>query len=785
MSSTKLVEQLLVETAFGGDERYFVASTRLSVEVLSEQSAFDILQDEWDELLEESRQRVFFLRRDWVRSWWRIYQPSGSRLFIITCREENGRLVGLAPFYIVERRTAGIPHVREVLFLGTGIYTNTSEYLDIISRNGFEQRVGEAVIDCLRENREWDRLWLFDVPANSITRAHLLSAIGDAAQVKDCNRSYYIETTEDWAAIKSGMGKTMRANLDRHIRRFFKLYDCAFRRVEHTDEIEMTIKRFVYLHQARWQAVGEAGSFSLPRFREFLSETMRESIACNRMRMWTLEIDGLIEAVLLAFLDGGVAHYFQGGFNPDYAKESLGTVMIGLCIKDCVEADDVKEFDFMGGDVQYKAHWTKTSRETVEIEWMRQGVRSLIYTARNQAEAISRTIFRATVPVPVRAARQQLLNRWQSSNGNHAQATAPASSSTTAADFLVRRMTDRDCERVKALIAKMSPGNVEARYEWLYETNPHGRAMTWVAIDRETGETAGCTSIFPRRVRVAGLERMGSIGGDCFVEPRFRRMGLATALHRASFSAMREQGIDFMYGPPVVNNLSALVKAGSRVVTGYRRWVRPLSGRGAYRAAFSRVPSKFEARLADLPVMVFDHLTRVDASEFSLERVTEFGADYDDLFERVSTTYKIACSRDSQYLTWRYLSSPHGRQVPYAVRRSGELVGFLVLETDGEKAAVIDLFTPAEPNLIDAALQLAIGCATDAGCSSLELDVTQGSVVSGRMRAAGFINRGGRGFQVAASETDEQFQILTEAKSWQFMEADQDLDTFFMNESRG
>ena len=98
---------------------------------------------------------------------------------------------------------------------------------------------------------------------------------------------------------------------------------------------------------------------------------------------------------------------------------------------------------------------------------------------------------------------------------------------------------------------------------------------------------------------------------------------------------------------------------------------------------------------------------------------------------------------------------------------------------------MIDLFTLAEPDLIDAALRLAIGCATDAGCSSLELDVTQGGILSGRMRAAGFINRGERGFQVAVSETDKQFHLLTDAKNWQFMEADQDLDTFLVNENTG
>ncbi len=240
---------------------------------------------------------------------------------------------------------------------------------------------------------------------------------------------------------------------------------------------------------------------------------------------------------------------------------------------------------------------------------------------------------------------------------------------------------------------------------------------------------------------------------------------------------MRDEGIDFMYGPPVVNNLAALLKAGSHAVTGYRRWVRPLTGSGAYRAAFSREPSKFEARLADLPVMFFDQLTRADAREFLLEQVGEFGSEFDDLFERVTAKHKIACVRDSRYLAWRYLASPNQRQVPFAIKRDGELIGLLVLETQGEKTAVVDLFTRPEAGIIDASLQLAIGYATEVGCSSLELSLTEGSVLSERLRASGFIRRDERGFQVAVASSDAQFEALTEEKSWHFMEADQDLDT--------
>src|SRR5262245_52717346 len=171
--------------------------------------------------------------------------------------------------------------------------------------------------------------------------------------------------------------------------------------------------------------------------------------------------------------------------------------------------------------------------------------------------------------------------------------------------FQIRTAGHQDRDHVIRLMGNIYPGDVSARYRWLYLDNPHGRALTWLAIEQEGGEAVGCTSIFPRKVMVLGRERTGGIGGDCFIEPRVRRQGLATALHAASFREMREGGVDFMYGPPTPNNLGALIKAGSRLVTNYKRWVRPLTSRGVYRAVFSRVPTRGQAHLADIPIKMF------------------------------------------------------------------------------------------------------------------------------------------------------------------------------------
>src|SRR5438128_1505363 len=143
------------------------SSSSLHAVALTDDMQFDSLREEWDELIDHSAQRVFFLRWSWNRLWWREYRPPNSHLFLVSCRTENGQLVGLAPFYWRQQRAVGIPHLREVLFLGTGVSIWTSEYLDIVSRFGYEQVVAETIAGFLQQRDDWDRLWLWDIPATS------------------------------------------------------------------------------------------------------------------------------------------------------------------------------------------------------------------------------------------------------------------------------------------------------------------------------------------------------------------------------------------------------------------------------------------------------------------------------------------------------------------------------------------------------------------------------------------------------------------------------------------
>jgi len=345
-------------------------------------------------------------------------------------------------------------------------------------------------------------------------------------------------------------------------------------------------------------------------------------------------------------------------------------------------------------------------------------------------------------------------------------------------DFEIRQASTHDRDRIIALVSKMWGSDITARYDWQYAGNPHGKALTWLAIEPLTGDTVGCTSVFPRRVLVDGKERTGSIGGDCYIEPRARRRGLATALHRASLAQMASCGVDFMYGPPNPNNLAALVKAGSHLAANFKRWVRPLTGRAVYRAAFGALPSKLEARIAGLPIRMLDRLTRAHSTDLTLEPVTHFSAEFDALFERAAPSHGILCVRDSAYLNWRYLAAPSQRQIPFAVR-SGAVVGLAVLEIMGEQASLVDLLTGSDEKLVEATLQLILDHASMLGCSSLEVNCMAECGLAPRLRRLGFIGRSERVFQVAVAAQDPQADTLLSGAAWRFMMGDQDMDTVF------
>ncbi len=117
--------------------------------------------------------------------------------------------------------------------------------------------------------------------------------------------------------------------------------------------------------------------------------------------------------MLLGFLDHGVLHYLQKGFNPAFAKDDLGTVLLALSVKACVEDPAVHAFDLMGGGAPYKDMWARSTTINVVNEMIRPNWRSLLFSSHDGLWRAVRHGYRSFTPTWLRRVRRDRIRRLQ------------------------------------------------------------------------------------------------------------------------------------------------------------------------------------------------------------------------------------------------------------------------------------------------------------------------------------------------------------------------------------
>lgn len=325
--------------------------------------------------------------------------------------------------------------------------------------------------------------------------------------------------------------------------------------------------------------------------------------------------------------------------------------------------------------------------------------------------------------------------------------------------FDVRLATDDDEEEILALVAEMIPGvDVYARWQWLYETNPGGKALTWIAT--ENGKVAGCTSFFPYRMWLDGGVVRGALGGDGYVRPAFRRRGLGGLLHDASRRDMVANRIGCMYGAPGAMNLTPLKHGGSREVGTVTRWARPLRGAALKLDALDGVIARMLKPLRTA----------------RLEPMEPMDARVDEIWNAVKQDVRLSCVRDAAFYTWRFLAAPSGVEPAFViVDRKDRAIGACALETmnEGKGLRIVDLF--ARPGEWHACLRAIVRYATEeTGAQIADIKLF---TLDGRKRGmwrTGFTERESKPFLcMIPKDGDRRF---IDPDRWFYCGADSDLD---------
>lgn len=320
--------------------------------------------------------------------------------------------------------------------------------------------------------------------------------------------------------------------------------------------------------------------------------------------------------------------------------------------------------------------------------------------------------------------------------------------------FEVRAAGAGDRPEVAQLIREMMPGrDADARLDWLYDRNPAGRAVTWLAL--EGGEVAGVTSYFPFRLWLDGESVLGALGGDGYVRPKFRRRGLGGLLHDAARRGMSDHGLGCMYGAPGAMNVTPLKHGGSREVGHVARWARPVTVRVPVLGGLVR------RALRPRFVPTLDPMRHGDP------RV-------DELWRECAPSFRLAALRDATFYTWRFLDTPSHKEPAYVIVERGRPIAACALEMmkGGELVNIVDLF--AIPGKWNVALAAIVAHVSDTEAMTVDIKLMAPDGRTRRMWRSGFIERESKPFLVVIPKTGDR--RFLDPMRWFYCGADSDID---------
>jgi CelD/BcsL family acetyltransferase involved in cellulose biosynthesis len=324
---------------------------------------------DWDRLSRE----VPFRGWAWMTSWWLNYGVRGSgtpkELFVLGVFDGDGRLAGLAPWYVQKSSSQG----RVVRFLGSGEVC--SDYLSLLCEPAREEPVAEALAEWLTQATSgshadrWDLLSWTGVDAGDRPIRLLADRLREHRHAVHCRpgpNCWRIELPASWDDYLATLSKDHRKQLRRTERDYLAGGRAALRTVERKSDLEKAIEILVDLHERRRSELNESGRFRCERFAAFHREVMPRLLEAGRLHLHWVELDDAPAAAEYQLVGGGVVYAYQAGIEPDLRQHSPGRLAHMLTIRRAIESG-LHGFDFLRGDEPYKAHWRAHARGSVEI----------------------------------------------------------------------------------------------------------------------------------------------------------------------------------------------------------------------------------------------------------------------------------------------------------------------------------------------------------------------------------------------------------------------------------
>jgi CelD/BcsL family acetyltransferase involved in cellulose biosynthesis len=318
----------------------------LRTEVLTSAGEFAVLEEEWEELYHDSPRATPFQSWAWLYSWWEFY-GEGYELRLVTVRDEEGLLIGLAPL-MLERRLG----LSRLLFVGTG----PTDYLDVLAREGWETQVSEALVRTLRQMGSWQVADLQELRPEAAAWGLFEHWSGLRISVWQSNCP--VVDAKPWDELLASIKKSLRSSARQTLRR---ARDDGLRcELAGVEDAKAAARRLVTVSrqqwQSRWRETGPEHWTS--RFEAHLEVAGRRVTARGLGAISEFWRDG--EVVVSHFLVFGrdfVGAYLQGASQEALQRYQSSSLYIWDAM-DVALSRNSKRLDLLRGEEPYKLRWS-------------------------------------------------------------------------------------------------------------------------------------------------------------------------------------------------------------------------------------------------------------------------------------------------------------------------------------------------------------------------------------------------------------------------------------------
>jgi len=322
-------------------------------------------REPWNSLLDEARSESFFLKWEWIYTFWETINKKDAELQVWLCHDGQ-HLVGIAPLYAYFTSYMRVP-VRKIAFLGDSV---ASDYMDIIAKPGYEEICCRAVLHRLLNESPiaYDMLDLDGVCNDSNLYQYIESGCNTTKNVQllprfDCPRSMLGTSFDDYI---SRLSASTRYSLRRKQRKLEK--ESGRIVVEHLDVSRYPEKLDVLfeLHRKRWDALkGKTSTFST-EYRELFNKRLLLRLGEGDGFFSVMSVDDQPASILYIFTYKNNAFFYQNGWNPLLESYSVGMQNIQQAIRHAIESG-YKSFDFLRGEEAYKYKFCSESRQAYSV----------------------------------------------------------------------------------------------------------------------------------------------------------------------------------------------------------------------------------------------------------------------------------------------------------------------------------------------------------------------------------------------------------------------------------